>query len=168
MNRSHSPDSILEREHLILIYNIRKCRISSRSPTSPRRVVFSRSTTLSRLSATERPLLVLPSLILGIKAKNGVVICAEKKLSSSLIDETSYSKVQPLSPEIGSTYAGLSPDFFVTMKKARKEALSYFQKYEEPISAYFLCKETAKVMQEFTQMGGVRPFGVSLLMAAFD
>ena len=76
--------------------------------------------------------------------------------------------MQPLSQEIGATYAGLSPDFFVTMKKARKEAFTFFQKYEEPISAYFLCKETAKMMQEFTQMGGVRPFGVSLLMAAFD
>ena len=54
MDGSHSPDPILEREHLVLIYNIRKCRISSRSPTSPRRAVSSRSITRSKQSATER------------------------------------------------------------------------------------------------------------------
>ena len=31
-----------------------------------------------------------------------------------------------------------------------------------------LVRELAAVMQEFTQRGGVRPFGVSLLLAGFD
>lgn len=31
-----------------------------------------------------------------------------------------------------------------------------------------LVREVAAVMQEFTQSGGVRPFGVSLLLAGFD
>lgn len=41
-------------------------------------------------------------------------------------------------------------------------------KYQEAASCYFLCKETAHVMQEYTQKGGVRPFGISLLMAGYD
>ena len=49
--------------------------------------------------------------IIGIKAKNGVVIAAEKKLSSILIDEDSYSKVLNISNSIGCIYAGLGPDY---------------------------------------------------------
>ena len=36
----------------------------------------------------------------------------------------------------------------------------------QPVSQ--LVKEAASVMQEFTQRGGVRPFGVSLLVAGLD
>lgn len=31
-----------------------------------------------------------------------------------------------------------------------------------------LVRDTASVMQEFTQSGGVRPFGLSLLVAGYD
>ncbi|GJN41065.1 hypothetical protein PR202_gn00390 [Eleusine coracana subsp. coracana] len=39
---------------------------------------------------------------------------------------------------------------------------------EESIPVTQLVRETAAVMQEFTQSGGVRPFGVSLLIAGYD
>ena len=48
---------------------------------------------------------------IGIRAKNGVVIAAEKKLPSILIDETSLHKVDKLSEYLGVTYSGLGPDF---------------------------------------------------------
>ena len=48
---------------------------------------------------------------IGIRAKNGVVIAAEKKLPSILIDETSLHKVDKLSDYLGVTYSGLGPDF---------------------------------------------------------
>mmetsp|Transcript_17950 Transcript_17950/g.12883 ORF Transcript_17950/g.12883 Transcript_17950/m.12883 type:complete len:80 (-) Transcript_17950:606-845(-) len=48
---------------------------------------------------------------IGIRAKNGVVIAAEKKLPSVLIDESSLHKVDKLSEYLGVTYSGLGPDF---------------------------------------------------------
>ncbi|AQK72951.1 Proteasome subunit alpha type-2-B [Zea mays] len=39
---------------------------------------------------------------------------------------------------------------------------------QEHIPVTQLVRETAAVMQEFTQSGGVRPFGVSLLIAGYD
>lgn len=62
----------------------------------------------------------------------------------------------------------MSPDARILIKKARKIAETYFGKYKERISVQLLTKEVASVMQEYTQSGGVRPFGVSLLVAGFD
>ena len=62
----------------------------------------------------------------------------------------------------------MSPDARILIKKARKIAETYFGKYKERISVQLLTKEVASVMQEYTQSGGVRPFGVSLLIAGFD
>jgi len=40
--------------------------------------------------------------------------------------------------------------------------------YRETIPVAMLVRELAAVMQEFTQRGGVRPFGISLLLAGYD
>lgn len=58
--------------------------------------------------------------------------------------------------------------FLRPVRKARKSAQTYFRMYmeDEPVSQ--LVKSTAGVMQEYTQSGGVRPFGVSLLVAGCD
>ncbi|RYR50225.1 hypothetical protein Ahy_A07g036828 [Arachis hypogaea] len=105
---------------------------------------------------------------LGIKAANGVVIATEKKLPSILVDEASVQKIQLLTPNIGVVYSGMGPDFRVLVRKSRKQAEQYHRLYKEPIPVTQLVREVAAVMQEFTQSGGVRPFGVSLLVAGFD
>jgi 20S proteasome subunit alpha 2 len=105
---------------------------------------------------------------LGIKASNGVVIATEKKLPSILVDENSVHKIQLLTPNIGVAYSGMGPDSRVLVRKSRKQAQQYKRLYQEPIPLSQLVRETAAVMQEFTQSGGVRPFGVSLLVAGFD
>jgi len=105
---------------------------------------------------------------LGVKAKNGVVIATEKKLPSILIDETSMQKVLMLTETTAIVYAGMGPDFRVLCRKGRKAAQAYFRVYREVIPVAMLVRELAAVMQEFTQRGGVRPFGVSLLLAGFD
>merc|ERR1711941_201829 len=39
--------------------------------------------------------------------------------------------------------------------------------YREPIPVSQIVREEATVMQEFTQSGGVRPFGISLMIAGY-
>jgi len=58
--------------------------------------------------------------------------------------------------------------FLVTVQRARKSSQAYFRTYREvqPISQ--LVKDIAGVMQEYTQRGGVRPFGISLLVGGLD
>ena len=105
---------------------------------------------------------------LGIKAKNGVVLATEKKLSSILVDETSVSKAGAISRHIGASYSGISADFRVLLQKARKYAIEYYSTYREDVPSSQLCQELSTVVQEFTQSGGVRPFGISMLMAGYD
>lgn len=105
---------------------------------------------------------------IGIKATNGVVVVTEKKTSSPLIDDTTVEKVVPISKNIGLVYSGMGPDARVLVDKARKAAQAYKRVYMEEPPVGQLVKEVAGVMQEFTQSGGVRPFGVSLLIAGYD
>lgn len=107
-------------------------------------------------------------LITNSVASNGVVIATEKKLPTILVDETSHNKVSPLTSSAGTVYSGLGPDSRVLVRKARKKAQAYYQVYKEEVPSCILVREIAAIMQEFTQSGGVRPFGVSLLYAGFD
>lgn len=106
---------------------------------------------------------------LGIKATNGVVIATEKKSSSSLAVPDTLSKVSLITPDIGAVYSGMGPDFRVLVDKSRKAAHTNYKRiYGEYPPTKLLVSEIAKVMQEATQSGGVRPFGVSLLVAGYD
>lgn len=58
---------------------------------------------------------------LGIKAKNGVVLAAEKKLPTPLLEPHTISKVDTFTPSVGCVFAGMPADFRVVLKKGRKE-----------------------------------------------
>lgn len=117
-------------------------------------------------------------------ARNGVVVATEKKSPSPLVDISTIDKVYVvgtcmewfLGEHLGLVYSGMGPDARVLVSKARKYVQSYKRVYGEEPTVASLVKELASVMQEFTQSGyfykswnrGVRPFGVSLLVAGFD
>jgi len=84
------------------------------------------------------------------------------------MDENSVQKINLLTNNIGVVYSGMGPDSRVLIRKGRKKAQEYFRTYKETIPTSQIVKELASVMQEFTQSGGVRPFGVSLLISGYD
>jgi 20S proteasome subunit alpha 2 len=93
-------------------------------------------------------------------------------------------KVAVICPNIGIVYSGMGPDFRVLIAKARKSAQAYWKIYGEYPPTRVLTQEIATVMQQATQSGyvgfyishahtqnwrrGVRPYGVSLLVAGWD
>ncbi|KAK8039236.1 hypothetical protein PG993_007647 [Apiospora rasikravindrae] len=106
---------------------------------------------------------------LGIKATNGIVLATEKKSSSPLADPASLSKISLITPNIGMVYSGMGPDYRVLVDKARKVSHSNYKRvYNEYPPTRILVQDVARVMQEATQSGGVRPYGVSLLIAGWD
>ena len=54
------------------------------------------------------------------------------------------------------------------VRNARKNAQKYFLTYREVQPVSEVVRESALLMQEYTQSGGVRPFGVSCLVAGYD
>jgi len=104
----------------------------------------------------------------GIKASNGIVLATEKKFKSSLYDDSSLYKIEPITKYCGMVYAGMGPDYRLLVKYARKVAASYEAQWSEPIPIQQIVQKIASQMQSFTQAGGVRPMGVSLLVSGWD
>ena len=103
------------------------------------------------------------------EATNGIVLATEKKSSSPLIDPPSLSKVSLVTPNIGMVYSGMGPDYRILVDKARKVSHTGYKRiYNEYPPTRILVQDVARVMQEATQSGGVRPYGVSLLIAGWD
>jgi len=87
---------------------------------------------------------------IGIVANNGVVLATTKKLPR-LVDAKNVHKVSKVTDGVGVVYAGLSPDYRVLLARARKRAQVYYRKYQDEIPVLQLTRQTAQVMQEFTQ-----------------
>ncbi|KAF4121968.1 20S proteasome subunit alpha 2 [Geosmithia morbida] len=106
---------------------------------------------------------------LGIKATNGIVLATEKKSSSPLADQSSLAKISNITPNIGMVYSGMGPDYRVLVDRARKVSHTGYKRiYNEYPPTRILVQDVARVMQEATQSAGVRPYGVSLLVAGWD
>ncbi|VDM36635.1 unnamed protein product [Toxocara canis] len=101
----------------------------------------------------------------GLRASDGVVLATENKASILYEDQ---AKIEKLSRHIGCVYSGMGPDYRILVKKGRKIAMQYELMYGEEIPTTQLVTKLAAVMQEYTQSGGVRPFGVSMLIAGWD
>lgn len=66
-------------------------------------------------------------------------------------------------------YSGMGPDYRVLVDRARKVSHTGYKRiYNEYPPTRILVQDVARVMQEATQSGGVRPYGVSLLIAGWD
>jgi 20S proteasome subunit alpha 2 len=94
-----------------------------------------------------------PRSDLPYAASNGIVIAAEKKTSSILIDDSVIDRVAVICPNIGIVYSGMGPDFRVLVTKARKSAQAYWKIYGQYPPTRVLTQEIATVMQQATQSG---------------
>ncbi|MEM3704133.1 MAG: archaeal proteasome endopeptidase complex subunit alpha, partial [Candidatus Bathyarchaeia archaeon] len=105
--------------------------------------------------------------ILGIKCSEGVVLGAEETVEPLEESETSW-KIFKIDEHIGAAIVGLSSDARVLIDNARIYAQSNRLTYDEPIDVEVVTKRVCDIKQLYTQHGGVRPFGVSLLLGGVD
>ncbi|MBD3194638.1 MAG: archaeal proteasome endopeptidase complex subunit alpha [Candidatus Lokiarchaeota archaeon] len=99
--------------------------------------------------------------------ENSVVFAVEKK-SSELQETIGSEKIFKIDDHIGVTIAGLTADARVLIDKGRVQAQIHVLNYDEKITVKELTLETCEILQAYTQNAGVRPFGVSFLIAGRD
>lgn len=104
----------------------------------------------------------------GIKAKDGVVLLVDKRITSRLIEAESIEKIFQIDSHIGVATSGLVADARSLVDRARVEAQINKVSYDENIGVEVLAKKICDHKQYYTQFGGVRPYGTALLIAGVD
>ncbi|XP_008572757.1 PREDICTED: proteasome subunit alpha type-4 [Galeopterus variegatus] len=106
---------------------------------------------------------------LGILANDGVLLAAERRNIHKLLDEVFFSeKIYKLNEDMACSVAGITSDANVLTNELRLIAQRYLLQYQEPIPCEQLVTALCDIKQAYTQFGGKRPFGVSLLYIGWD
>lgn len=105
---------------------------------------------------------------IGVKTDGGVILVADRRVTSKLLEPNTIEKIYVIDDHIGAATSGLVADARILIDRARLEAQINRLTYDEPIRVKDLAKRICDFKQQFTQFGGVRPFGVSLLIAGID
>lgn len=107
------------------------------------------------------------NLAVGIRTKEGVVLAVEEK-QKKLQSTDSVVKMFQIDDHVGAVGAGYIPDARIQVDSSRVLAQSNRLIYDEPVDVEAIAKRIADMNQQYTQYAGVRPFGVSLIIAGVD
>lgn len=103
----------------------------------------------------------------GVVFANGVILAAGRTLQRLLVPE-SVEKISKIDEHIGAASCGILADCRVLVDYARVKCQINRMTYGESIEVWALVKDICDRKQRFTQMGGIRPFGCSLLIGGMD
>ncbi|MFW5956192.1 MAG: archaeal proteasome endopeptidase complex subunit alpha [Halorhabdus sp.] len=108
------------------------------------------------------------SASVGVRTEEGVVLAADRQTRSPLIERESIEKTHKVDGHIAIASAGHVADARKLIDFARRRAQINRLRYDEPMGVEALTKAITDTIQEFTQTGGARPFGVALIVGGIE
>jgi proteasome alpha subunit len=110
----------------------------------------------------------LGSSSIGMVCSDGVFIIADRRIDDKLITPKSSTKIYEIDSHIISSVAGIISDARVLVERAQLLSQQHRVTYDSEIEPELVIKEIANMKQQFTQYGGARPFGVSIMIAGLN
>jgi len=110
----------------------------------------------------------LGSASLAMVCTDGVILLVDKRISDPLLIPESSMKIYEVDEHIMASTAGILSDSRVLMEKAQSAAQQHKIVYDEPVDVESIIREIANLKQAYTQYGGVRPFGIKVIMAGIN
>ena len=104
----------------------------------------------------------------GIRAADGVVLAADKRARSPLMEPESIEKLHKADDHVGVASAGHVADARQLIDFARRQAQVNRLRYGEAVGIETLTKTITDHIQQYTQVGGARPFGVALIVGGVE
>jgi len=108
------------------------------------------------------------STAIGMVCSDGVLLVADKRVVDSLMVPESVEKIWQIDDNMGATASGILSDARVLIDRAQLRAQQHRVTYDAEIDTLTIVKDICDLKQICTQSGGLRPFGVSILVAGVD
>lgn len=102
---------------------------------------------------------------LGLVFKDGVFLLGRVTDGNTLIQD---EKIYRINATTYTVLGGLYADSNLLVNYARIKAQEHLHRYNEEMSPFGVARVLSRIVQGFTQQGGMRPFGVSFLVAGWN
>eukprot|EP00915_Cephaloidophora_sp_WS-2016_P008281 GHVH01011426.1.p1 GENE.GHVH01011426.1~~GHVH01011426.1.p1 ORF type:complete len:263 (-),score=41.81 GHVH01011426.1:259-1047(-) len=118
----------------------------------------------------------LGSTTIGVRCKDGVILCTEKRVQNPLLDPTKGDmiKILEVDSHVAACSAGVIADARLLIDHARVEAANHHFTYDEKMSIQSICNSIADIMLDFSGVNDKkkkrmsRPFGCAILLGGID
>jgi len=110
----------------------------------------------------------LGNTAIGMVCKDGILLVTDKRLVDKLVVPSAIEKIFKIDDHLMATAAGILADARVLVERAQLKAQQHRIEYDSPIDTLSVIKDICNLKQLTTQSGGLRPFGVALLVAGID
>ena len=108
------------------------------------------------------------STAIGIVCKDGILFVTDKRIVDSLVVPESVEKIWQIDEHIGATASGILSDARLLIERSQLKAQQNRVTYDSKIDTISIVKDICDLKQICTQSGGLRPFGVSILIGGID
>src|SRR3989344_1358636 len=108
------------------------------------------------------------STAIGMVCQDGILLVADKRIVDKLVIPESVEKIFQIDDHIAATASGILSDARVLIERAQVKAQQHKVTYDTPVDTISVVKDICALKQMCTQSGGLRPFGVSILVAGVD